>query len=125
MLDSATSRDIEVARALKDLRKSVLDTLVSLIETGDGKAAPTVVRNVHRGRTLTWRASGAAGPACDSCGCDRFPYEPEGEGLAFDFCPACWSMRGKDRSRGESFNVRRHLSDGCPYDGPRVARGSG
>ncbi len=125
MLNSATSRDLEVARALKALYKSVLDTLVSLIETGDGKALPTVVRNVHGGRTRTWRASGAAGPACDSCGCDRFPYEPEGEGLAFDFCPACWSMRGEDRARGESFNVRRHLSDRCPYDRPRVARGSG
>ena len=125
MLNSATSRDLDVARALKDLHKSVLDTLVSLIETGDGKAAPPVVRNVHESRTLTWRASGAAGPACESCGCDRLPYEPEGEGLAFDFCPACWSMRGEDRARGESFTVRRHLSDGCPYDRPRVARASG
>ena len=125
MLNSATSRDFEVARALKALYKSVLDTLVSLIENGDGKALPTVVRNVHGGRTRTWRASGALGPACDSCGCDGFPYEPEGEGLAFDFCPACWSMRGEDRARGESFNVRRHLSDRCPYDRPRVARGSG
>jgi hypothetical protein len=125
MLNSATSRDFEVARTLKDLYKSVLDTLVSLIETGDGKALPTVVRNVNGGRTLTWRVSGAAGPACDSRGCDLFPYEPEGEGLAFDFCPACWSMRGEDRSREESFNVRRHLSDGSPYDPPRVAGGSG
>lgn len=125
MLNSATSRDLEVARALKDLYKSVLDTLVSLIETGERKTLPTVVRNVHRGRTLTWRASGAAGPACESCGCDRFHYEPEGEGLAFEFCLVCWSMRGEDRARGESFNVRRHLSDGCPYDRPRVARGSG
>ena len=109
MLNSATSRDLEVARALKDLYKSVLDTLVSLIENGDGKALPTVVRNVHGGRTLTWRASGAAGPACGSCGCDRFPYEPEGEGIAFDFCPACWSMRGEDRAREESFNVGKAL----------------
>ena len=125
MLNPATSRDFEVARALKDLYKNVLDTLVSLIETGDGKAAPPVVRNVHGGRTLTERASGAAGPACESCGCDRLAYEPEGEGIAFEFCPACWSMRGEDRAREESFNVRRHLSDGCPYDGPCVARGSG
>lgn len=73
----------------------------------------------------TWRASGAAGPVCDSCGCDRYPDEPEDEGLAFDFCPVCWSMRGEDRARGESFNVRRYLSHRCPYDRPRVARGSG
>mgnify|MGYP001367850109 CR=1 FL=1 len=109
MLNSAISRDLEVARALKDLYKSVLDTLVSLIENGDGKALPTVVRNVYGGRTLTWRASGATGLACEYCGCDRFPYEPEGEGIAFDFCPACWSMRGEDRARGESFNVGKVL----------------
>lgn len=109
MLNSATSRDGEVARALKDLYKSVLDTLVSLIENGDGNALPTVVRNMHGGRTLTWRASGATGLACESCGCDRFRYEPEGEGLAFDFCPACWSMRGEDRAREESFNVCKAL----------------
>jgi hypothetical protein len=125
MLNSATSRDLDVARALKDLYKSVLDTLVSLIETGDGKAAPPVVRNVHGGRTLNWRASAAAGPACDSCGCDGLPFDPESEGLAFDFCPACWSLRGEDRARGESFNVRRHLPDGSPYDPPRVVRGFG
>ncbi len=109
MLNSAISRDIEVARALKNLYKSVLDALVSLIENGDGKALPTVVRNEHGGRTLTWRASGATGPACGDCGCDLFPYEPEGEGIAFDFCPACWSMRGEDRAREESFNVGKSL----------------
>ncbi len=125
MLNSAISRDLEVARALKNLYKSVLDTLVSLIENGGGKALPAVVRNVYGGRTLTWRASGVTGPACGDCGCDRFPYEPEGEGIAFDFCPACWSMRGEDRPREESIDVRRHLSDRCPYDRPRVARGPG
>lgn len=109
MLDSATSRDFEVARALKALYKSVLDTLVALIENGDGKALPTAVRNGFGGRTRTWRASGTAGPACGACGCDLFPYEPEGEGLALDFCPACWSMRGEDRARGESFNVSKSL----------------
>lgn len=107
MFNSAISRDFEAARALKNLYKSVLDTLVALIETGDGKALPAVVRNVHGGRTRTWRASGAAGPACDACGCDLFPYEPEDEGLAFEFCPACWWMAGEDRARGGSFNVRK------------------
>lgn len=109
MLNSAISRDLEVARALKNLYKSVLDTIVSFIEAGDGTALPAVVRNEHGGRTLTWRASGVTGPACRDCGCDRFPYEPEGEGIAFDFCPACWSMRGEDRARGESFNVGKVL----------------
>ncbi len=109
MLNFATSRDFEGASALKALYKSVLDTLVSLIENGDGKALPAVVRNEHGGRTRTWRSPGAAGRACGSCGCDLFPYEPEGEGLAFDFCPACWSMRGEDRARGDSFHVGKFL----------------
>jgi hypothetical protein len=109
MLNWATSNDPERARSLKNLYKGVLDTLVALIENGDGNELPDVVRHAHGGQTLTWRVSSAAGPACTSCGCDQELYEPEGEGLAFDFCPACWSMRGEDRDRGESFVVGKHL----------------
>ncbi len=109
MLNVATSRDYEVARALKELYKSVLDTLVSLVENGDGKEPPAAVRNSHGDRTRAWRLSGARGAACDDCGCDRFTYEPVGEALAFDFCPACWAMRGEDRAREASFRVGRGL----------------
>jgi hypothetical protein len=54
MFNVATSRDPEVARALKELYKSVLDTLVSLVENGDGKEPPAAVRNTHGSRTLGW-----------------------------------------------------------------------
>ncbi|HMM36140.1 MAG TPA: tetratricopeptide repeat protein [Thermoanaerobaculia bacterium] len=104
-LNWATGRDGEAARVLKDTYKGVLETLVALIENGDGRELPTVVRHLRGGRTLTWRISGARCAYCETCGCDRARYEPEGEGLAFEFCPACWSMRGSDRERQGSFAV--------------------
>jgi hypothetical protein len=109
MLNFATTREPGAARALKELYKSVLDTIVSLVENGDGREPPATVRNTHRSRTLAWRLSGVRGPACRECGCDGLTYEPEGEGMAFDFCPACWSMRGEDRAREASFDVGRQL----------------
>lgn len=109
MLNYATSRDAEVARALKELYKSVLDTIVALVENGDGREPPATVRNTHGSRTLAWRLSGVRGPSCRECGCDGLTYEPEGEGVAFDFCPACWSMRGEDRACEASFDVGRRL----------------
>ncbi len=105
MLNWATGRDGEAARVLKDTYRGVLETLVALIENGDGRELPTVVRHLHGGRTLTWRNSGVRCAVCETCGCDRTRYEPEGEGLVFEFCPACWSMRGTDRERQASFAV--------------------
>lgn len=105
MLNWATGRDGEAARVLKETYKDVLETLVALIENGDGRELPAVVRHLHGGRTLMWRTSGARCAVCETCGCDRTFYEPEGEGLAFEFCPACWSMRGSDRERQVSFAV--------------------
>ncbi len=105
MLNGATGRDGEAARVLKDTYKGVLERLVTLIENGDGRELPAVVRHLHGGRTLTWQISGARCAFCEACGCDRTRYEPEGEGLAFEFCPACWSMRGTDCERQMSFAV--------------------
>lgn len=75
----------------------------------DGNEPPAVVRSTHGDRTRAWRRAGVRGRVCGECGCDLFTYEPEGEGLAFEFCPACWSMRGEDRAREASFTVGRSL----------------
>ncbi len=109
MLNWATSRDENEARDLKSLAKRLLRAIVDAIEAEGWEAPPARVEETYRGRRLGWRLSARAGSACGDCACDRFAWEPEGEGLPFDFCPACWSLRGGDRERSVTFDVRLGL----------------
>lgn len=109
MLSYALSRDENEARDLKSLAKGLLDAIVEAIEAGNWEAPPASVEGTYRGRRLSWRRAAQAAPPCPECSGDRVGYVPDGEGMPFDFCPACWALRGGDAARSVSFDVRRGL----------------
>ncbi len=110
MLNWAKSDDLDEARGLKALGKSVLAALVEAIEAADFAAPPDSAEATYRGRPLAWRLAAEVAPPCPECSCDRLAYEPDGEGLRLDFCPACWSLRGADGRRSVSFDVTMGLA---------------
>ncbi|MHB8801063.1 MAG: tetratricopeptide repeat protein [Thermoanaerobaculia bacterium] len=105
MLNTAISRDAERARNLKSLYKGVLDGLVARLEEGGWQSLPGSVEYECDGRVQTWELAVEVGAPCPGCGCDTGRYDPAGDGMTFEFCPACWSIRGRDDERGESFDV--------------------
>lgn len=109
MLNFASSRDPERARELKDLYKGVLAALVTAIEEGIGEAPPDSVTWTFHGRPFRWELSEGEASPCPSCCSDRLRYEPDDDGMPFDFCPACWSMDGGEGEAQGSFNVTKSL----------------
>lgn len=107
MLNYATSHDIDEAHDLKELGKSVLREIVEAIEASGYEEAPASVEGAFRGRRLAWRLSAVPAPPCRECACDGLSYEPEGEGMRLELCPACWGLRGTDPAGERSFDVTR------------------
>jgi len=105
MLNWATGRDENEVRDLKSLAKRLLRSIADSIEAGGWAAPPESVEETHRGGRLAWRLSEVAGSPCRECACDRLSYVPAGEGLPFDFCPACWSLIGRESAGPASFDV--------------------
>lgn len=105
MFNSSTARDLETAKKLKGVYFGVVETLVALIEHGDGKGPPPFVKHWYGGREVRWERATELGSRCPECGCDRIRYEPDGYAVPFDFCLACWLLDGEDPTAEATFHV--------------------